>query len=383
MKLRVLHLAHDHVSVRRLRAQLQQRPGEDHQWAVVGAVEKRSPEDGWTLDRKEALPDEVVNGQWDAIVVHRMRYPTPRWLLSMPEGPMVVWATWGDDYYRVFPALSRGIYLPATRLLLGMIGKYSVSLLDGIQRLRNALLPRQWMVTPRDLELAAMRRVDGIANMFESEFIAIPYLPKKPGYCYSSWYNAVPEHIPHIEASRDAEGPILCGTSASTTGNHLDFLWRRRRLLRSSGRRVRMVLAYGSGRYAKALRLLGKVLLNGQLEGLRKRLSLDEYYRYLAECTVVVYNQIRIESTGNVVLSFLMGHRVLMRRESHLYKRYSSMGFVVGDASARELDLSPLGDEDRRHNRELVLRSFGDEAVNARFDVFMADLLKVAGRNKT
>ena len=154
-------------------------------------------------------------------------------------------------------------------------------------------------------------------------------------------------------------------------------------LLRSSGRRVRMVLAYGSGRYAKALRLLGKVLLNGQLEGLRKRLSLDEYYRYLAECTVVVYNQIRIESTGNVVLSFLMGHRVLMRRESHLYKRYSSMGFVVGDASARELDLSPLGDEDRRHNRELVLRSFGDEAVNARFDVFMADLLNVAGRNKT
>ena len=378
--LRILHLAHDHVSVKRLGKQLQQRQGEDHQWVFVGKGDQPHARDGWTLGPKENLPDEVINAQWDAIVVHRMRYPTPGWLLSMPEGPVVVWATWGDDYYRVFPALSKGIYLPATRLLMGLIGKYSVSLLGVLQRMRNVVFPRKWRVTPRDLELAAMGRVDGIANMFKSGFIAIPYLPKKPEYLYSSWYNAVPERIPEIEASRDMNGPILCGSSATTSGNQLDFLWSRRRLIRSSGRRVRLVLAYGSGRYAKALSFVGRALLGGLLEVQRKRVSLDEYYQYLSECPVVVHNQIRIQNTGNLVLSFLMGQRVLMRRDSHLFKLYDSMGFVVGDASAETLDLSPLGDEDRRHNRELVLRSFGDEAVNERFDAFVADLLEVVDR---
>ena len=95
---------------------------------------------------------------------------------------------------------------------------------------------------------------------------------------------------------------------------------------------------------------------------------------------MVVHNQIRIQNTGNLVLSFLMGQRVLMRRDSHLFKLYVSMGFVVGDASAKTLDLSPLGDEDRRHNRELVLRSFGDDAVNERFDAFVSDLFEAVDR---
>lgn len=374
MTLNILHLAHDHVSVRRLRQQLSERTNEDHQWVMAGET-KRSVEPGkWSLGRNEDLPKQVLEQRWDAIVVHRMRSPTPKWLLSMPAGPTVVWATWGDDYYRVFPALSRGIYLPVTRVLLGVIGKFSVSLLWALQAVRNAVIPSRWMVSYRDFELAAMGRVDGVANMFEADFIALPYLPNRPQYFYPSWYNAVPEEVPVIEASKDPSGPILLGSSAATTGNQLDFLWERRSLIRASGRSVRMVLAYGSSRYAKALQVLGKVLLRGQIEWLQHRLSLGEYYRYLAQCPVVVHNQIRNQNTGNIVLSFLMGQRVLLRSDSQLYRLYSEMGFVVGDAAANGLDLSPLNDADRRHNRELVLRLFGDEAVNKRFDAFINDV---------
>ena len=73
-----------------------------------------------------------------------------------------------------------------------------------------------------------------------------------------------------------------------------------------------------------------------------------------------------------------MGQRVLLRSDSPLYRLYSEMGFVVGDAAANGLDLSPLNDADRRHNRELVLRLFGDEAVNERFDVFINDVRREA-----
>ena len=64
------------------------------------------------MHSKESLPEEIRMAKWDAVVVHKMRHPTPKWLLTIPEGPFILWASWGEDYFRVFPALSKGIYLP-------------------------------------------------------------------------------------------------------------------------------------------------------------------------------------------------------------------------------------------------------------------------------
>lgn len=375
--LRLLHLAHRHASVDRLRQQLDAREGEAHTWVFVG----RSGDDGpgaWSLDASESLPAEIVEAEWDAIVVHRMRSPTPGWLLSMPEGPFLVWASWGDDYFRVFPALSRGIHLPKSRLLLGSLGKFSVPLLALLQSVRGVLFPRDWIVTPRDRELRAMSKVDAIVNLFGGDFIAKPFLPRIPAHLYSSWYNAVPAPLPEVEASRDAEGPILLGSSASTTGNHLDFIWDHQPQLRDSGRKLRMVLAYGSRRYAWALRRLARWRLGHQVESMEERLSLEDYYRYLAESPVVVHHQIRNQNTGNAVLSFLMGHRVLMRPDSLVHSFFTDLGFIIGDATAVPLDLSPLDEPSRRHNRALALECFGDAAVLARYGRFIEDLRRVA-----
>ena len=370
--LQVLHLAHDHASVRRLREQLSSRPNERHMWLVCGGSSEGNGVR--TVGHSDPVPEEWRLATWDAIVVHRMRAPTPRWLLSIPQGPMVVWATWGDDYYRVFPSLSKGIYLPKSRLLLGVIGKFSVTLLGLAQGLRTFLFPSQWMLTPRDWELKGMARIDGISTLFQEQFVALPLLPKRPVFFYSTWYNGVPVSIPEMKASSDMTGPILLGSSASTSGNQLDFLLEQASAVRASGRSVRMVMAYGSGRYAKALQVIGRWKLGHQLEWLDRVLPLEEYIGYLAECPVVVHNQVRNQNTGNAVLSFLLGHRVLMRSETHLYQYFTSVGFRIADASARKLDFSPLPEEDRIWNRKLALEHFGERAIRERFEPFISDL---------
>lgn len=372
--LRILHLAHRHISVHRLREVLQDQSEEDHTWVMVGAPKEKELPGVHAVLPGQPLPQEIMEGNWDAIVVHRMRRPTPGWLLSMPEGPMVVWATWGDDYYRVFPRLSRSTYLPKTRLLLGMLGKMSVSILGLIQQFRMALLPASWRVTNRDLELQAMARAHAVANLFGRDFIALPYMVNPPSLFYSSWYNGVPETIPAIEASRDPAGPILLGGSAATTGNQLDFMWDHARMLRDSGRTLRLNLAYGSGRYAWALKRLASWLLRGRVEWLQQRLPLEEYYHYIAECPVVVHNQVRTQNTGNVVLSFLLGQRVLMRPGTFMHRYFSSLGFIIGDACEANPDLSPLDDASRQFNRTRAHACFGDEAVMARYSAFVADL---------
>ena len=123
-------------------------------------------------------------------------------------------------------------------------------------------------------------------------------------------------------ASVDPEDPF-CWGRATTSGNHLDFQWDHRR--RCSRRGGRCAVAYGSRRYARAVQWLG-VRWGRQLEWLEERLPLEKYIRYLAECPVVVHNQVRNQNTGNAVLSFLLGQRVLMRSETFLYRYFQGPG---------------------------------------------------------
>ncbi|MDA9864419.1 hypothetical protein N9C70_05045 [Flavobacteriales bacterium] len=374
MMLKILHLAHRHVSVSRLQVQLEDGSSDDHTWVFVGTVTAKD-QGHWSVKPSDDLPEQIRRQHWDAIVVHRMRHPTPRWILSMPKGPFILWASWGDDYFRVFPALSKGIHLPKSRLLLGALLKFSVPALGAIQYVRSKFLPGSWKVTPRDFELEAMGQVDAIANLFGGDFIAKPHLPKVPQHLYHSWYNAVPKVIPDQEASRDPNGPVLLGSKASTTGNHCDFLMDHGPSLRKSGRELRIVLAYGSKRYGRAIRWIAHAVLNGKVECLMERCPLEEYYAFLAESPVVVHNHIRNQNTGNVVLSFLMGQRVLLRSDGFAHRFFSDLGFIIGDASAPDLDLSPLDEAGRQHNRSLALATFNDEVVMARYDRFIEDVL--------
>ena len=373
---RVLHLAHRHVSVSLLQTMLLARSNEAHVWVFVGRQTGQDDAGNWSVHSKESLPEEIRMAKWDAVVVHKMRHPTPKWLLTIPEGPFILWASWGEDYFRVFPALSKGIYLPKSRLLLGVLCKYSVSILALIQFLRRTLLPASWNVTPRDSELQAMRKADAIANLFGEDFIAKPYLPQVPKHLYSSFYNAVPDLIPNVQASRDPQGPILLGSSASTSGNHLDFIWDHRTSLVQSGRKLQVVLAYGSKRYARAIRALASVALGDNVECLMQKLPLEEYYLFLAASPVVVHNQIRNQNTGNVVLSFLLGHRVLLRSDGLTHRFFSGLGFIIGDACSEELDFSPLDEAGRQHNRALALREFSGAKIMSRHDRFLQDVAR-------
>lgn len=374
--LRVLHLAHRHVSVSLLKAQLETCSHDDHHWVFVGEAQGNEGHGNWSLKKSDSLPDSILNQRWDAVVVHRLRYPTPKWLLSIPDGPFVLWASWGDDYFRVFPALSRGIHLPKSRMLLGALLKFSVPILAALQALRIASLPRSWKVTPRDYEIEAMRKADAIANLFGEDFIAKPYLPKIPDHLYGSWYNAIPKEIPDVEASYNSQGAIMLGSNASTTGNHLDFLIDHRVALRQSGREVRIVMAYGSGRYARAIQGFASVMLGSRVNCLLQKLPLSEYHSYLAECPVVVHYHIRNQNTGNIVLSFLLGQRVLLRSDGLAHRFFSEMGFQVSDACSPTLDLSPLDAATRKHNRELAQLQFSDAAIMKRYDRFSADVIR-------
>ena len=70
--LKILHLAHRHVSVSRLQVQLEDGSSDDHTWVFVGTVTAKD-QGHWSVKPSDDLPEQIRRQHWDAIVVHGSR----------------------------------------------------------------------------------------------------------------------------------------------------------------------------------------------------------------------------------------------------------------------------------------------------------------------
>ena len=153
--LRIVHLAFDHASVRALHALLQQDERASHWWWI----EPLSTLQGKPYEWHNALrTDEVLAKltEADAVVIHRLKGANLDWIQRVPDDVPVVWASWGDDYYRVLRSLNRSPFLPWTAALNAALGKMSIT----VQRLGSAFGGAEKRFTQ------ACHRVDAVSTLF-------------------------------------------------------------------------------------------------------------------------------------------------------------------------------------------------------------------------
>ena len=129
-------------------------------------------------------PDEVSEklSVADAVFIHRLKGENLNWLERIPPHLPVIWASWGDDYYRVLNALNRSLFLPRTAALNALLGKMSIT----VQRIGNAFGGAEKRF------VSACQRVDAVSTLMREEapffgVFATP-LPKT----YPSLYNPTP-----------------------------------------------------------------------------------------------------------------------------------------------------------------------------------------------
>ena len=349
--LRIVHLAFDHASVRALHALLHQDVRAAHWWWIEPhSTLQGKPHEWHNALHTDEVPAKLAKA--DAIVIHRLKGANLDWIQRIPDNVPVVWASWGDDYYRVLRSLNRSLFLPWTAALNAALGKMSIT----AQRLGSAFGGAEKRFNQ------ACHRVDAVSTLMgeNAPFFGVFSDPKP--LTYPSFYNPTPPES-DVQWCTEVPGRLLLGTNASNTSNHLDLILRLRRASPPDHVRFSAGLSYGSARYAKAIDLLGSRLLpdwNGQFEHLPRQAYAD----WLCTHNVLVMNNVRTQGTGVLVMSLWYGMRVVVRADAHLTPFLREHGFAFDCLPSQGWDNAlyvPLNTQDREHNRRLAAHLFGKE----------------------
>lgn len=349
--LRIVHLAFDHASVRALHALLQQDERASHWWWIESHSTLEGKAYEWHNDLRTAEVPATL-AQADAVVIHRLKGANLDWIQCIPDNVPVVWASWGDDYYRVLRSLNRSLFLPWTAALNAALGKMSIT----TQRLGSAFGGAE----KRFVE--ACQRVDAVSTLMgeNAPFFEVFSTPKPQ--TYPSFYNPTPPES-DVQWCTDVPGRVLLGTNASNTSNHLDLVLRLRRAHPPHHVRFRAGLSYGSARYAKAIDFLGSRLLP-HWEGQFDHLPRQAYRDWLCTHNVLVMNNVRTQGTGVLVMALWYGMRVVVRADAHLTPFLHEHGFAFDCLPSQGWDNAlyvPLNTQDRERNRRLAAHLFGKE----------------------
>ena len=150
----IVHLAFDHASVRTLNALLHSESQSEHWWWINP---NETIQDGKFAWHNALTSDEVSEklSVADAVFIHRLKGKNLNWLERIPPHLLVIWASWGDDYYRILNALNRSLFLPRTAALNALLGKMSIT----AQRIGNVFAGAEKRF------VSACQRVDAVSTL--------------------------------------------------------------------------------------------------------------------------------------------------------------------------------------------------------------------------
>ena len=345
----IVHLAFDHASVRALNALLQSETQSEHWWWVNPNETSKDSTFAW----HNALSSGGVLDKFqdaDAVFIHRLKGENLKWLGRIPPHLPVIWASWGDDYYRVINSLNRSLFLPRTAALNALLGKMSIS----IQRIGNVFGGAEKRF------VSACQRVDAVSTLMGKDAPFFGIFSKPSPRTYPSLYNPTPPES-DLQWCATAPARVLIGTNASNTSNHLDVIVKLRKAMAPNHASFSAGLSYGSPRYGRAIDLLGRALLpnwNAQFAHLPRQAYAD----WLCTHSVLIMNNIRTQGTGVMVMALWYGLRIVVRSDAHIAPFLKQQGFVFDQIPAQGWDNSmytPLKEEDRLHNRSVAAKVFG------------------------
>lgn len=163
-----------------------------------------------------------------------------------------------------------------------------------------------------------------------------------------------------IDSSKQHEvctgNAIWVGNSADPNGNHV---WVFEKLEQfSDDIKILSPISYGDVRFMKYIDKEGCRILGNKFSPLKDFLPVNEYYSKFLQANAFIFGHFRQCAVGNILMAFYFGGKVFLSNRNPLLKTYRQGGFSVysiEDDLTEEFAISPLDNEQRQKNRNLVM----------------------------
>jgi hypothetical protein len=180
----------------------------------------------------------------------------------------------------------------------------------------------------------------------------------------------LPFHYSTLEAmlgklidSKSNGANILIGNSSTYASNHLDA-FNKLNGFTLSDRKIIVPLSYGDTTYGKEIEHIGQELFNKNFIAQKEYVNIDKYNEILNSCSIAIFNHIRQQALGNIIICLWLGIRVYLNEKGALFKELKTMrlpvfsiqsDLVVGNKEA----LESMKEKDIHASRKILFAEYG------------------------
>lgn len=280
-------------------------------------------------------------------------------ILNKMNHPNITWVIWGADLYEtmlyrkgyklyfdettLFKVRAQKMPVPLYRLLVGIRDYYYYKTQSkAIEKLHSLC------VLDEDYELLRKYYIES------DRFSPI---------CKGVIYYPIEKMLDEETKNSFVSGKDVWVNNAATyNGNHIE-VFNRLRKINYKGT-VHVPLSYGIPKWAKYVESEGYNILGDMFDPMMSYLPRDEYYKKFLSSNSFVFGHLRQCANGNIIVALYLGAKVFLFKDNPLYHYYKKIGiiiFTIDDELTNESISSPLPDEIRQKNRDILLKIYSYE----------------------
>lgn len=274
--------------------------------------------------------------------------------IKFPNYVKVIWIGFGFDYYDLIYKNDDDLLLPKTKILRCKIGQRSK--LNVIKKMiRNGRFHNK--LKGRLTKKEFIKTIDYFVPVLSSEYEILKTHYKGEFPKLENWNYGTLEDDYTIEVGNKKGNNILVGNSATYTNNHMELLDIIKGVNIGKDSKIICPLSYGDAEYAQYIKKHGDALFGSQFEPLMDFLTKSNYINLLSSCTVAIFNHIRQQAAGNIIIMLYLGAKVYVRRENPVYSFFIEKGikiFLIEDISSEGRIINDLSELDIANNKVLL-----------------------------
>ncbi|MBN2485927.1 MAG: TDP-N-acetylfucosamine:lipid II N-acetylfucosaminyltransferase [Bacteroidales bacterium] len=317
-----------------------------------------------------------ANTQSHIVIYHSLTHPFI--INDLKTKPIIYWITWGHDYQ---PIIKQNLLKPKTIELYQVVHKTTFKEPLAYKK-KNTILKNNFTRTLHRLLRNTLKKPNGqnYRQQLEKVYKRIDYCSTVVPHEYS-FFNKIPgfraRHLSYkigfvnnpfssynnrFETLGEA---ILVGNSYTYTNNHPDVFYQLKNLNISNV--IIVPLSYGlNPSEHPELIDLGKSMFGDRFQPVLDFVSFEAYNAMLKKSKVAIFNHIRQQAVGNILIMLWQGSKVFLSELSPVYKYMKEQGVFIysveNDLTAENIETA-LTQAQKQTNRKYVFSTYSEKAI--------------------
>lgn len=282
-----------------------------------------------------------LNSNNNILFLHALDTNKQDFTFNVNANIVKVWFVWGYDLYCNWPLFEKNIYLKYTKKYLNKKVSLSSKLkynkltltLFKLNKYSNIWLPN---LVSKKLDhiynttfYKAVKLIDIFVPVVPTEFRLVKKMGLKCKYAPFT-YGCLEDLLgTKINESVYNKPNILVGNSADPSNNHLEIFYKLSKL-NLGDRKIIVPLSYGgNNEYKKMIINKGVELFGDNFVPLDHFMKLEDYNKILLNCGTLIFNHVRQQGVGNIILLGYLGAKVYLNNKSPVYEFYKKEGILL------------------------------------------------------